>query len=344
MKALELVAPHRVELKEISDPPEPRAGEVLVRVRAVGICGSDMHYYSEGLCQGSDAVYPSVLGHEPAGEIAAVGPGVEAVRPGTRVAIEPAIRCGCCEACLSGRLNLCENCVFMGGRQAPGLLREYAVMPARNVVPIPDELSFPAAAVVEPLAVLVHSAGLARLRIGETVAVMGAGPIGSLAVVVSKLAGASQVIVADRLPHRLALARKLGADETVDISKDSIADAVLDLTHGKGAHVVFDAAGKEDSINPAIQCLRFGGRLVVIGIPSQQKIPLDLWEALDKEIEIVMQKRSNNNDHEAIDILRRGLIPTDAFVTHRFPLETGHRAFATVAEYADGVMKAVVEL
>ncbi len=343
MKALTLVAPRRVEVNELPDPPDPRAGEVLVRLRSVGICGSDMHYYSEGFCAGTDALYPSVLGHEPAGEVLAVGPGVESVRQGARVAVEPALRCGRCEPCLTGHLNLCEKCVFLGGVQAPGLLREYAVVPAQNVLPFPDGMSFPDASVVEPLAVMLHAVSLAKLRVGETVAVMGAGPIGLLGAAVARLAGAARVIVADRIPYRLALARKFGADEVVDITKNSVRDAVLDMTHGKGAHVVLDGAGKPDSIDASIRCLRLAGRLVIVGIPSEQKVGMDLWRAMNREATIIIQKRSNGNDHDAIDLLSRGLIATDSFVSHRFPMSQGDKAFETVAEYADGVVKAVVE-
>src|SRR5213593_3403430 len=178
MQSVQLVAPRQVELREMPDPPDPGPGEVTVRVRAVGICGSDMHYYLEGGCAGYPAMYPSVLGHEPAGEVAAVGPGVENLMPGARVAIEPAITCGRCEFCRAGRHNLCENVIFMGGLQAPGLLREWATIPAGNAVPIPNSVSYPAATVVEPLAVILHALELTRLEPGETVAVMGAGPIG----------------------------------------------------------------------------------------------------------------------------------------------------------------------
>ena len=148
----------------MADPPDPGPREVLVRMRAVGICGSDMHFYSDGGIAGSDALYPMVLGHEPAGEIVEVGPGVEDVRVGMRVAVEPAISCGRCEGCRSGRHNLCDDSVFMGGLQIPGSLREYAVVPARNVAVVPDEMTFADATVVEPLAVLLHTLELVKLQ------------------------------------------------------------------------------------------------------------------------------------------------------------------------------------
>jgi len=199
------------------------------------------------------------------------------------------------------------------------------------------------ATVVEPLAVLLHSVELAGLKVGETVAVMGAGPIGLLAVATAKLAGASRIIVADRIPHRLAIARKLGADVAVNISSESLSDAVGDLTGGKGVHVVFDGAGKAESINNAIASARAGGRVVIIGIPSEHHVGVDLWRAMHGELSIHLQKRSNGNDGDALDILRRGEIDASLLITHRFALEQGAKAFETVAEYADGVGKALVE-
>jgi L-iditol 2-dehydrogenase len=223
-------------------------------------------------------------------------------------------------------------------------LREYAVVPAHNVLPLPKEMSLADATVIEPLAVLLHSVELARFEMTETVLVMGAGPIGVLGVVVAKLAGASRIIVADRVEHRLKAALEMGADAAVHIDRESVRDAVMDLTDGLGVHVAFDAAGKPDSINTALSCLRFGGRLVVIGIPSEQFVGVDMWRAMHQEISIHVQKRSNANDHEALDMLRRGQIDTARFVSHRFPLERGHKAFETIAEYSDGVIKAIVEL
>lgn len=344
MQSVQLVARERVEVRPMPDPPEPGPGEVTVRVRAVGLCGSDMHYYKEGSCAGFAAVYPSVLGHEPSGEVIAVGPGVDGLAAGSRVAVEPAITCGCCEFCRGGRHNLCENVVFLGGLQAPGLLRELATIPARNATRIPDTMSYSAAAVVEPLAVIVHALELAPIEAGETVAVMGAGPIGLLAAAVLRIAGAGRVIVADRIAYRLALAREMGADVAVDITRERPAEAILDLTGGRGAHLIVDAAGKPDSINPALAAVRPGGRILLIGIPSEATTSLDLHTAMNREAALLTLKRSNRNDHAALDLLASGQIDASKLVTHRFPLGQADRAFQTVAEYADGVAKAVIEL
>lgn len=344
MQSAQLVAQRTIELRNMPDPPDPGPGEVTVRVRAVGICGSDMHYYLEGGCAGYPAQYPSVLGHEPAGEVVAVGAEVEDVAAGARVAIEPAITCGRCEFCRAGRHNLCETVVFMGGLQTPGLLREYATIPAGNAVAIPAGMSYPAATVVEPLAVILHALELTHLEAGETVAVMGAGPIGLLAAAVARLAGAGRVIIADRIGLRLALAREMGADLAVDISRESVVEAILDSTGGKGAHLIIDAAGKPDSLNPALRAVRAGGRVVLIGIPSDTITGVDLHAAMHREAAIYTLKRSNHNDHAAIQLIESGKIAADKLVTHRFPLPHADRAFSTIADYADGVAKAVVEM
>lgn len=343
MQALQLVAPRELEVRTIPDPPDPGPGEVVVRLRACGVCGSDVHFYLEDNCAGTPALYPSVLGHEPAGEIAAVGAGVESLAVGDRVAVEPAMACGRCEQCMTGHRNICEHITFMGGVQLPGLLREYAVMPAVNALKVPNDMDFVTAAAIEPVAVLLHSYKLAGLKVGETVAVMGAGPIGLLAVQLAKLAGASTVICADRVAHRLQRAKELGADVVVDVDKDSVVDAVFDATHHKGAHVVIDAAGKTASMNAGIASARNAGRMVIVGIPAEQESPLKLWDAMQRELTITIQKRSNGNDHDALDLLAAGRLDANSIITHRFSLDRGAEAFETMGTYADGIVKPVIE-
>lgn len=341
MYALQLVAPRQLEMGTLPDPPQPGPGEVLVRLRASGVCGSDMHTFSEGSVAGMAAVYPSVLGHEPAGEVADLGPGVTDLRVGSRVAVEPFVIHAECEFTRSGRQNLALSNAFMG-KDFPGSLREYAVLPRRNLLRVPGSMSFADAAFIEPLAVVLHTYELADLRMGETVAVIGTGPIGLIAVAVARLAGASVIVAADRVTHRLKTARKLGATAVVDVSRESPVDAVMDLT-GVGAHVVVDGAGSADSINHAIACLRPGGRMVLIGIPSKSQIPVNFWTALDREATIHVQKRSNGNDHEALRMLNQGVIDSTDIMSHRFPLERGQEAFEMMEAYRDGVIKPLIE-
>jgi L-iditol 2-dehydrogenase len=341
MNSIQLVAPRRLEARRMPIPPDPGPDQVLVRLRAVGICGSDMHWYKEGGIGATSAVYPSVLGHEPAGEIAAIGAGVDSLRVGQRVAVEPAITCGHCEFCRSGHHNNCVSSIFMGSPQMPGLFREYAVMPQRNVVAIPDSISFVAATVLEPLAVMLHILELTGVRLGDTVAVMGAGPIGLLMASVARIAGASRIFIADKVPHRLRMAREMGFECAVEI--DRFEQAVMDETRGRGVDAVFDAAAALQTINMSIAIARLGGRVTLIGIPSERELNVDVNGAMAKELSIQTVKRSNHNAHGAIELMESGRIG-DRIVTHRMPLEKTPDAFEMLADYAGDVGKVVIEL
>ena len=331
-----------MEVRDLPMPPDPGPGEVLVRIRSVGICGSDMHWYLEGGIGPHQAVYPQVLGHEPAGEIVATGPGVS-IELGRRVAVEPAITCGHCEHCLAGRHNNCLTSIFMGGPARHGLFLEYATMPATNVVTIPDSMSFHQATVIEPLAVILHVMEMVKVRLGDTVAVMGAGPIGMLITAVARISGAARVFVADRVPHRLALARRMGADVTIDLRSQSLVEAVFDQTRGRGVDIAIDAAGSIEAINTAIAAARVGGQIIMIGIPGENRTPVDVLGAIDKELNLQTIRRSNHNAHGAIELLQSGRIPSD-FLTHHFPLDETPRAFQTLAAYADGVGKVIIDI
>jgi L-iditol 2-dehydrogenase len=322
-------------------PPDPAPGEVLVRLHAVGICGSDMHWYKEGGIGSTRSKYPQILGHEPAGEIVAVGKGVEDFRVGQRVAVEPAITCGHCEMCRSGRHNNCASSIFMGSPQEYGLFREYAVTPKRNVVPIPDGMSYVAATVLEPLSVILHILELTDIRLGDSVAVMGAGPIGLLTASVARIAGASRIFIADKIPHRLKLAREMGFDSAIEIGK--FQQAVMDETQGRGVDIVFDAAAAAQTFNTAIAVARSGGRIVLVGIPSETELNIDVHAAMGKELSIQTIKRSNHNAHGAIELMESGRIG-DQIVTHRLPLLKTPEAFEMLGEYADGVGKVVIEI
>ncbi len=341
MKSIQLVAHRVLEPRELPMPPDPGPGELLVRLRAVGICGSDMHWYLEGGIGASKAVYPQILGHEPAGEVAAVGAGVYNFRAGNRVALEPSITCGRCEFCRAGKHNNCVSSVFMGSPQMFGLFREYAVIPADNAVLIPDSMSFTDATIIEPVAVILHVFELAPVRLGETVAVMGAGPIGLLVASMARISGASKVFVADRVAHRLRMAESMGADVAVETPR--LQQAVMDHTRGRGVDIVFDAAAKLETIHGAFAVARLSGRVVLIGIPSEPDLPLDLNIAMAKELNLQTIKRSNHNAHGAIDLLQSGRIPA-GLVTHEPRLDMTPQAFETLAAYADGVGKVVIRI
>lgn len=327
----------------MAEPPAPGPGQVLVRVRAVGVCGSDLHWYLEGRIGPKRAVYPHLLGHEAGAEVVAAGPGVADLKPGDRVAVEPNLPCGVCEPCQAGQVNCCVRSIFMGSSPTPGLLCEYAVVPAQNAVRVPAGMSFECASLVEPLSVILHSFDLAPIRVGDTVAVLGAGPIGLFSAAVARAAGASRVFSADRVSHRLKLALAMGADVVIDTTRESVRDAVLDHTRGRGADLVIDAAAASETINAGLAVTRPAGRFVLIGLPTEENQNLDLHLAMGKEIDILALRRSAHNGHAAIEMLASGRVPT-ALITHRYPLAATPEAYRTLAEYRDGVGKVIVEV
>ena len=344
MRTVELVAPRTLEIFERPQPPAPSAGEVLVRLKAVGLCGSDLHWYQDAHVGHSIAQFPMILGHEPVGEIAAVGAGVTTHAVGDRVAIEPSIVCGKCEYCLGGRPNNCVEGVFMGGSQAPGFFREYANVPARNAEHFPASLDYITGTLIEPTAVVVHVFELTRMRAGDTVAVLGAGPIGLLCAIFAKLAGASQIFILDRVPHRLRIARQIDSSFiTVLAPKEDLLQTVMDATNCRGVDVAIDAAGSFDTIHAGLHILRPCGKFVLVGIPSERVFYVDLHTAMSKELEIQTVKRSNHRGHDAIELLAAGKIP-DTLITHRMELAHTGEGFEMVSGYKDGVGKLVVEI
>ncbi|MBK5290382.1 MAG: zinc-binding dehydrogenase [Acidobacteriia bacterium] len=343
MKSVALTGRRQLEIQEVPLPPEPGPGQLLVRLRAVGLCGSDMHWYLEGCVGHNMAVYPMVLGHEPVGDVVAVGPGLTSHQIGQRVSVEPTVSCGHCAYCLTGHHNNCVHGVFMGGPSAEGFFRECALVPARNAEVVPESFTPLQATLIEPTAVIVHLLELVRIKVGDTVAVLGAGPIGLLAATLARYAGASRVIIADRVGHRLQLARRLGIDAAVDMSRESVVDAVMDLTAGRGADVVLDAAGAPETIQAGLDMARPGGQFVLVGIPSQRQFPVDLHAAMAKELRIQTIKRSNHKGREAIELIQDGRIP-ESIITHRLTIEQTPEAFDLVEHYRDGVGKVVIEM
>lgn len=339
MKSAQLVAPRIIEVRDVAPPPEPGPGEILVKIRSVGICGSDMHWYLDGSVYGMPAAYPQVLGHEPAGDVVAIGSGVTGLQAGDRVSIEPTISCGHCEWCLGGHHNNCAASRFMGSPQAPGLLREFATIPAHNAALVPETFSYTQASLIEPVAVIMHMLELIEIRAGQTVAVLGAGPIGLLTAAVARKAGAARIFMADKLPHRIRMAQDLGAT-AVPIAQ--FQQLIADVTRGRGVDIAIDAAGTPETINTSLTVTTLGGTFVLIGIPTYTPVPVDLFSLQAKEIRFQPLKRSNHQSRPAIALLASGAIP-ETIVTHKIGIEHAPEAFRMLAEYRDGVGKLAIE-
>jgi len=322
--------------------PDPGPGEVQVHVVAVGVCGSDLHSYSEGAVGDSPCVYPMVLGHEPAGVVVKTGPGVTGWSAGDRAALEPALYCYHCEFCRSGHHNVCANLRFMSNPEEPGFFREYLNLPARNVLALPEGISLELGTMVEPLAVALHSMQFVALSSGETAAVFGAGPIGLLTLIALKLAGAARIWVVDPVVHRLDLARAAGADAVIDPRSVDPVCQILQDTCNRGVDVAIDCGGKHDSINQCIHATRNAGRVVMTAIPSEVRVPVEFSPLRRKEITLYNVRRSNHESPEALAMLSAHARLFAPLVTHTRPLGDISQAFSMLENYEDGVGKLLI--
>jgi L-iditol 2-dehydrogenase len=332
---------------KIVDEPEPGLsadGDVLLRIDRVGVCGSDVHYYVNGRIGDQVVRYPESLGHECAGTVMEVGPAVEALAPGDRVAVDPALACGACDQCRAGRTNTCRHLRFMGSPgQAPGAVAEYRIMPAACCYRIPDSMSLETAALIEPLSV-----GLQAARVGEVypavrAAVLGAGPIGLSVLLCAKALARSTIYVADLFDERLEMARRCGADWTGNADREDVGEKIARY-EPEGLDLVFECSGNPACINQGLKMLAPGGTLVVIGIPATAEVAFDLHRMRTFELSVKNVRRQLGCIGPSIRLLGTGQIDASGLVTHRFGLAEIRDAFELVAGYRDGVIKAMLEL
>lgn len=343
MKAAVLQRPHVMTMEE-RPRPEPGQNEVLVGVGKVGVCGSDVHYYTHGRIGPFVVESPLILGHEMAGTIAAVGPGVTNRSVGQRVAVEPGVPDRVCEFCRTGRYNLCPNVQFMATPPVNGAFAEYVVMPADFVYPLPDHVSLEEGAMIEPLSVAVYAVHRSRLKEGEDVAIVGAGPIGLMTLQAARAGGAGAITIIDLDTRRLSLASSMGATNVVDASREDVAERLNQLTGGRGVDVVFEAAGSPKTAAMAVHLARRGGRVTMIGLPPEDNFPYPLVEAMAKEVDIITVFRYANVYPSAIALVAQGRIDVKSMITHRFSLEEAERALQISDRREDNVVKALVEV
>jgi L-iditol 2-dehydrogenase len=331
MKSVRL---HGVGDLQIHDEPVPiaGAGEKLVRIKSVGVCGSDLHWFSEGEVGDAKLERPLVLGHEFAGE----------AEDGQRVAIDPAISCGHCEYCEQGHPNLCENMIFAGHGKHDGAMREYASYPTRCLFPIPDSLSFADGAMLEPLGIAIHTVDLGKLKAGMTVGVFGCGPIGLLIIQMAKLSGAANILVTDKLAHRVEAAKRFGASHAYLVESVSQLSEMQAATNGRGVDISFEAAGAQAAIDDAFAAVRPGGKVILAGIPNDDKTSFSASVARRKGLTIKLVRRMKHTYSRAIELVSKGLVDVRSLVTHHFPLEQASEAFR-VAERREG-LKVVIEV
>jgi L-iditol 2-dehydrogenase len=341
MKAARLYAPGDIRVDEIPEPPPPGPCEVLLAVTAVGICGSDLHYYREGGLGGLVPEAPLILGHEFAARVEAVGPGV-ALPVGTRVAVEPGRPCGRCESCLEGNPNLCPAIQFCGSAPVDGALRERMLYPENLLFPLPDNMTDAEGAALEPLGIALHALRLVRLQPGQTAAVLGGGPIGLMLAQLCRGAGAVEVIVTEPVPHRREAALKSGATAALDPSDGPVGEAIRAMTGGRGVDVAFEAAGAVETPAEAVQAVRPGGHVVLVGIPADDRVVLSHAVARRKGLTIRFARRMKHTYPRAIALVASGALNLRPLLTHHFPLVAAAEAFRVADAYADGALKVTV--
>jgi L-iditol 2-dehydrogenase len=340
-----LTGPRAIEMTT-AERPAPREGEVLVELTAVGVCGSDVHWYLEGGIGTSKLKGPLTLGHEPAGRVVEVGAGVDAGLKGRRVALEPAIHCGKCKFCLRGDINLCPEVRFMGTVPTHGAYRELMTHPASLVAPLPDSVDDAMGALLEPLAIAVHVSDLLKPKLGANVVIQGAGPIGLSCLMAMKLHGPRRIVVVEPLEYRRQLALEMGAD--VALSPDD-PDAVREVErataeHGKGygAEYVIEAVGLPKSFDQMVRFAEPGGKIALVGIDPHDRLGFNHSVARRKGVTVIMVRRSRNTLHRALELTVRGLWRPQPLVTHHRGLGDLPPTMEMVAGYADGVIKAMI--
>jgi L-iditol 2-dehydrogenase len=329
MKALKFYGIRDLRLEDI-DKPSPKEHEVLLQVASVGICGSDIHYYSEGGTGGFDIAHPFVLGHEFSAWIA------EGPQKGQLVAVDPALPCGKCEFCLEGNPNFCINLAFAGAEETDGGLQEFLAWDPSAIYPLPEIFSPQEATLLEPLGIAIHALKLGHVFPGMDVGVFGAGSVGLLTVQMAQLAGASRIFVTDRLSHRLEIAHECGATDIL-LADGQEASKINKATAGRGVDVVFEAAGDEgDAVESTVQAAKRGGTVVLIGIPSKDETTFTASAARRRGLTIKISRRMKNTYPTAIRLVENGQIDLKSLVTAEFPLAQFDEAFKT-AEAREGV-------
>ncbi len=343
MKAVALTAIKKCEVVEVPEPQIEKPDDVLVGIKHVGICGSDVHYYTTGRIGTQVATFPWIVGHESAGIVEAVGPEVKNVKVGDPVAVEPAIPCNNCDQCNSGRQNTCRNINFISvPTQHPGALQERIVMPEENCFPLKDPANLPHSAIGEPLSIAVYSLQRGPSPKGKTIAILGSGPIGLCVLLALKPENPGQIYITDKIDSRLDVAARI---EDVKTANPDKTDVVRDFLAAEptGLDIVYECCGEQEALDQAIEMLKPGGTLVIVGIPQIDRISFDPNPFRQKDLTIAYVRRQNHCLQPALDLVESGRIDPKPLITHRMPLEEAPRAFEMVANYSDGVIKAMVD-
>ncbi len=310
----------------LSDEPYPdsKSGENIIKISAIGICGSDSHWYQEGGIGGTTLTTPLILGHEFSGVL------VDGPKSGQRVTVDPGISCGSCEACREGSPNLCPDVQYMASGTMDGAMREFLSWPAQNIYPLPDSISDEEGAFIEPLGIAIHAMNLQPVRPGMSVGIFGSGPIGLLLLQLALLSGATRVFVTDKIDSRLQLALQLGATD-VFYADGAESKTIWSASYKRGVDIAFEAAGDNAAVETAVSTAKYGGKVVIVGITSDNTTSFSAGTSRRKGLTIKIVRRMKHAIPTAINLLSHKKIDVLPLITHRFPFEQYQEAFDIAA-------------
>lgn len=343
MKAMMLTGIKQIEMMDIPEPLIVNPNDVKIKMSVMGICGSDIHYYTQGQIGSQKVKYPFTVGHEGAGVVVEIGSSVKTVKPGDNIAIEPAMPCWKCDQCLSGRHHTCRNLRFLGcPGQAEGCLMEYIVMPERSCFPLTGNLTPDHGAISEPFAIGVYAVRKSNAAKGLNIGIFGYGPIGMSVMLASKAIGMNHIHITDLIDERLNIGQKEGASVTGNPHKENIVDKIRS-NEPLGLDIAFECCGKQEAFDQAIELLKPGGKLIVVGIPEFDSWSMNVETTRRREISLQFIRRQVDCVEMALEMMGNGSVNINNMVTHRFPFEKTKEAFDLVTDYRDGVMKAMID-
>lgn len=343
MKSMMLTGIRKMEMREVPEPVIVNPKDVKIKMAVVGVCGSDIHYYVNGKIGSQVVKYPFPVGHEGAGVVIETGSAVKDLKPGDNVAIEPAMPCRECDQCRAGRHHTCRNLRFLGcPGQAEGCLSEYIVMPEKSCIHLPGTLIPDHGAISEPLAIGVYSVKNSIVVEGAKIGILGFGPIGMSVMLGAKARGGTIFYITDKISERLAIAVKEGASMTANPVKEDVVTKILEK-EPLALDVVFECCGQQDAFDQAVDLLKPGGKLMVVGIPEFDRWSVNVEKTRRKEITLQFVRRQVDCVEPSLHMMASGEINISNMITHRFPFKDTKGAFDLVAGYNDGVMKAMID-
>lgn len=343
MKAAQLTNINKIDIIDVDLPRIKTDKDVLIKIKRVGICGSDIHYYKTGKIGFQVVKYPFIIGHEMSGIVEEIGLGVTKIKVNDKVAVDPLIYCSECDQCKMGRFHTCRNQKFLGcPSQLEGCLKEYIVMPEKCCYPIPDDMSYDSAVLCEPLSIGYYSTSFADSLKDKKIGIFGVGPIGLSVLMVSKAQHVGKVFAEDLLDYRLKIAKKHGADW---IGNPNDADSINELVKSDKYQLdyVFECCGKQEAVELALELLKPGGKLIIVAIPEFEKYTFNAHIMRRNEITIQNIRRQNEYMDKTIDYVKNNIVDPNFMITHHFPISEAGKAFDIVSNYSDNVLKAVID-